>query len=152
MPSLEESVIRDYNNLMSMLSIQKKYKIDYSKVNSILKKNGIEKISSTKRLNPDIREDYFSKIDSMDKAYWIGWILTDGSIDNHNGLQIGLQKNDYYILDIFQKDLGLKNHVKICKYDGIDQCRFSIMCKQYKEDLKKIWNRRKQNKRIKISL
>lgn len=33
------------------------------------------------RVNMRLKENYFSVIDSPDKAYWLGFLFTDGSVD-----------------------------------------------------------------------
>ncbi len=66
---LQQDVIKRYLNLESVFHIQKELGISQSKVNKILKDNGIEKISQAKRLNPNLIENYFENIDTPEKAY-----------------------------------------------------------------------------------
>jgi DNA-binding transcriptional regulator WhiA len=60
--------------------LQKEYKISYDRVKNIVKDCKI--ISSAKRINPNLKENYFEEINSHEKAYWLGWIISDGSISN----------------------------------------------------------------------
>lgn len=50
-------------------------------------------------------DSYFEKIDSCDKAYWLGFIYADGWISN-NEFGIELQKRDSYMLHDLNKRLG----------------------------------------------
>lgn len=83
-----------------------------------------------KRNNPNFIENYFTQIDSKEKAYWLGWLLTDGGVSKKNDIEIAILKEDEYILHQFEKDLGINNHVKSF---GEKYVRFSIssvnMCK-----------------------
>lgn len=54
-----------------------------------------------------LNENYFENIDSNSKAYVLGFIYADGSINKSRGnyLQIGLSKNDFEILEYIKKEL-----------------------------------------------
>ena len=41
------------------------------------------KITNTNRINRKIKSDYFSIIDNPTKAYWLGFLFTDGSVDHY---------------------------------------------------------------------
>ena len=47
---------------------------------SFLKRNNI-KITNKNKINRRINSNYFSKIDSPIKAYWLGFLYADGSVD-----------------------------------------------------------------------
>lgn len=66
------SICEEYKNGESVLALSKKYKCSPHSIQCRLDKFGIEKISQAKRLNPYLIEDYFEKINSKEKAYWIG--------------------------------------------------------------------------------
>lgn len=81
----------------------------------IKEKSIIEK--SLYRRAYSIDDDYFETIDSQKKAYWLGWLITDGYVrtsinSTRNGLvsvnNIGLhlQKTDLSVLEDFNKDLN----------------------------------------------
>lgn len=124
-------VIGRYNNGESMFSIQKSMGINYNKVKRILQTNGIDVITQAKRNNPSLKERYFQTIDTPDKAYWIGWLLTDGCI-HRSSISLCLQSQDLPILELFQQDLGIKSHIKLFqgKYH-----RFMFWSKQMCADL-----------------
>lgn len=111
-------IINKYINGSSVLSLSHEYNCSAQAIQYHLDKNNIAKITQAKRINPGFIEDYFKIIDSKEKAYWIGWILTDGCVAaKDKSLQISLQQNDKYILELLEKDLGLFDHVKVFNHD-----------------------------------
>lgn len=55
-----------------------------------------------------VKEDYFDKIDTEDKAYFLGLLYADGcNNESRNAISIGLQEKDRYILEIFKEKIGL---------------------------------------------
>lgn len=65
--------------------------------------------------NPNIRHfynrDYFKNIDSPRKAYLLGWIASDGTVNNKR-MTLSIHKKDEYILRLMAKDMGDENIVK----------------------------------------
>ena len=59
-------------------------------------------------------ENYFSEIDTPEKAYFLGMIITDGCV-HENVLSMSLQESDEYILEFLKKEL--KSNKKITQ-DG----------------------------------
>lgn len=109
----EKTICEMYQNYNSLLSIQNKFKIDYDRIISILDKNGIErKNSRAKTKNPTLIEDYFENIDTPEKAYWLGWLISDGNISN-NKIEIVISQKDREILDLFAKDLNIPSRTRI---------------------------------------
>lgn len=133
-PTLEQiNIINDYIGGKSILALSNQYQISSHTIRKILKDNNIPKISQAKRLNPSLKEDYFEQINDKDKAYWIGWILTDGCIQSNNdNLQISLIKDDGYILNLFERDLGISGHVKELFSDYI---KFTLGSKKIRNDI-----------------
>ena len=130
----EQEVINKYLLGKSVLALSYEYNTYTQKIQNILDKNNINKISTAKRKNPNLIENYFEIINDPNKAYWIGWILTDGGVNNKNGLEISLQSCDKYILDMLQNDLGLNDHVYLFNNDYY---KFSFYCKKMIDDLTK---------------
>lgn len=48
--------------------------------------------------------NYFKVINSKNKAYWLGWIVSDGSVNKYN-LRLRLQELDIEILQKFKRDV-----------------------------------------------
>lgn len=129
-----QNIIDGYISGESELALSRRFETNTRRIHKILVDNNIEKISRAKRLNPNYDENYFEAIDSPEKAYWLGWILTDGGVTEKSGLEISLQKRDAYILELFQADIGIDNHIKT--FNG-EYMRFSFACKKLLQDLSK---------------
>lgn len=68
-------------------------------------KHGIERI--VKKAHPNLIIDYFKKIDSKEKAYWLGFLSADGYINSKNGrLSLDLAKKDLKQVEKFCKAVG----------------------------------------------
>lgn len=133
----QEQIIEEYLKGKSKLYLSKKYNTSTEHITKILKENNITKISLAKQKNPNLIEDYFKNIDTKDKAYWLGWIISDGSIirneiKNRYELAICLSSKDEYILHLLEQDLKVENKVTTFneKYK-----RFYLCCKSMINDL-----------------
>jgi len=88
-------------------------------------------------------ESVFENIDSEEKAYWLGFILADGSIFN-NRLKIGLAIKDINHLEKFKKFLNSSNKIYCYKVgNGANNkksecCEIVITNKKIVEDLGKL--------------
>lgn len=98
-----EDIIKDYKNGLSIKKIIKKYKSSFYTVKKILIENGLKIRKDTNR-KFKINEDYFAKIDTPKKAYWLGFIYGDGNIWESK-FQLHLQHRDKYILQDLLDDM-----------------------------------------------
>ncbi len=72
------------------------------------------KIKNTNRINRHIKSNYFSVIDAPEKAYWLGFLYTDGAVDHYRAtgrIRLQLQEQDKEILEQFKKDLGIESKI-----------------------------------------
>lgn len=104
----------EYEMGIPLIQLQKTYSISYDRLKSLLKDCVV--VSAAKRLNPQLNEEYFEQIDSNEKAYWLGWIVSDGSLtDNIEkskfSLELTIKKEDEDILHLLENDLGVKNKI-----------------------------------------
>ena len=79
-------------------------------------------------------ENYFHEIDTEQKAYYLGWIMSDGCIStSYNGyfLKLALQIADIEILNGFLQKIGSKHHVNI----KANRAYVSIGSKEMVQDL-----------------
>ena len=73
-------------------------------------------ISRGHNTSPDDKNNFFSKINSCSKAYFLGLITADGNICNKNNkkiMQISLTEEDTYILKKFKDSAKLSKEPKI---------------------------------------
>ena len=133
-----EEIKQKYLNAIPIFTLQKEYNISYDRVKNIVK--DCETISAAKRRNPNLKENYFESIDSNDKAYWLGWIVSDGAITNQPEkskyqLELTIKQEDDYILYLLEKDLGIEHRI----YPSQEiYSRFSLGSKKIIQDLEKL--------------
>lgn len=101
----QKEIIKLYTEGKTIANIGKILNADSKRISKVLKNNGIivKKCAEINRKN-NFNEDYFEKIDTEDKAYFLGLLYADGNIYlKRNRVQITLQKKDKYILEEFSK-------------------------------------------------
>lgn len=124
-----ENMIYLYKNEgHSVEKIGEIYNVSCSVIYRVFREHSID----TSQYRCDINENYFAKIDTREKAYWLGFILADGCVHKNN-LIIGLQRGDYLHLKKFADDIGSSHKISI-RDDGVSIC---ISNKKIVEDLKK---------------
>jgi len=113
------NICDDYMLGLSYKLLSEKYNICTWSIGNVLKKNNIK--SRIRKHNCD--ENYFEKIDSKEKAYWLGLLFADGYVRKRkqfNGkhrqggnVGISLKNGDEYLLEKFILDL--KSTYKLTK-------------------------------------
>lgn len=112
-------------------------------VGSYLRKNGIILSNQKYKFN----ENYFKKIDTPNKAYFLGLIYADGCVfPKKNSCSIKLTKEDNYILEEFKKDIDSQkplSHtksklIKGTNYIGKAQSKIELNSKTLIDDLEKL--------------
>lgn len=136
----EQEIVNLYLNSTPLIKLQEKYNISYDRIKNIISRYTVDTISSAKRLNPNLIENYFESIDTPEKAYWLGLIISDGAITNQADkskfqLELTLKKEDEHILHLLENDLGVKNKVYNSAYK---YKRFSLGSKKIIQDLEKL--------------
>ena len=151
---ITENEIKDicemYNNGLTAKEILKKYNDRIKSENTIIKiiKNQGYNIRS-RGIQTDIKnEDFFHNIDSEEKAYLLGFLISDGYIIEENGgrkhspcIGLTLQEQDKYILEKMKKIIGvstkLTEYSRLCKNNQVHkEFSLNIRSKQMAEDLK----------------
>lgn len=88
----------------------------YEKLSSLLEAAGIE--TRVEVPTPIDNEDFFSLIDTPEKAYWLGFICADGNVSNDGKyIQIKLHSRDHGHLLKFSDVLGY--HGNVNKYSAV---------------------------------
>jgi hypothetical protein len=86
-------------------------------------------------------DSYFKKVDTKDKAYFLGLLYADGCNDSgKNKVRIHLQEEDGYILELFKNKIQSNANLTFVKKDGNrkNQIDFTICSKQMSKDLYKL--------------
>ena len=113
--------------------ISKKFDISLRQYYNLLKLNNIEQKSKVVKYNFD--EDYFESIDTEDKAYFLGFIVADGSVNSiSNVIQITQKEPD--ILYEFKK--YIKYEGGLVKSRNRDVFDIKISSSKMKSDLLKL--------------
>jgi transposase len=118
----------------SISKISKNLGISITTICKYLRKQNIEIINYQNRSK--FNENIFDKIDSEEKAYWLGFIFADGYISNtRNTFEIGLSIKDLSHLEKFNDFMEHESYnIKISKDNkGHQKCRWSVVNKH-------LWN------------
>lgn len=100
---------------------------------------GLE-IKNTNRVNRRIKSDYFSNINSPIKAYWLGFLFTDGSVDHYKKtgrIRLQLQEGDKEILEKFKEDLCIDSKIIYDTRPNSVCCSVEFVDEQIFNDLEK---------------
>ncbi len=118
----KELIIKDYKDGMPICRIEEKYKHGYSTVSKILKDAKIT-LRTPEEFNQkyEINRKYFEKIDTEDKAYWLGFIYADGCITN-GALQMALAKKDREHLQTLLDCMGSTHRIYTDKSQSGYEC------------------------------
>lgn len=140
--------------------IAEKYGCCVQTIVKVLKNNNVEienhKIYHFK--DTELKEDYFSKIDSEEKAYFLGFIFADGCVytgknNDKNCLTLEINIRDIEILYKFKQALNSNNAIRYKKKSRSEMCVIGIYSKQIIQDLSKygiVQNKTKVTKHIPI--
>ena len=110
---------------------------DKETLRNLVQEKGLVK-KTNNRVNKRLIEDYFEKIDSEEKAYFLGLLLTDGSVDKRPGRQgrirLQLQVIDKDILIKFKNCLQIDSDLVIDPR-GNQCCSIEFTCEKIYNDL-----------------
>ena len=77
---------------------------------------------------------HFEKIDSEEKAYWLGFLYADGYISfSENKIELSLAEKDVHHIEKFRDFLGINN--RICYRPSVKAYRLSFRSDKCKQDL-----------------
>lgn len=114
-----ESIIHDYQvNNFSLRKLSQQLKTSDSKIKEILTNNNI-KIKPRGSKRTLVNDDYFSEINSEEKAYFLGLLFSDGCVFHRPNCEsiitISLQKRDSYILHEMKKHFDYQGNIRFKK-------------------------------------
>lgn len=133
-------IIQKYNEGMTPPKISALFGINAEHIRKVLRQNNIHIKTVRERALEQYPRDsfYFNKIDTREKAYWLGFLYADGCVSKTN-IQISIKESDYAHIDAFRKAIGAVNN-QITKTQKKDKFgwHFSIRDVQMSNDLKKL--------------
>lgn len=124
-------VIDKYKNGTSTTIIANEYNVDRHTICNILKKHKIERNNIYH--NKGLDENYWEIIDSYDKAYFLGFFITDGNVYG-NDVRLQLKNESQYILETLKNKTKSENNVR---QDKRGFSTFSVKRKKWVDDLAK---------------
>jgi len=106
-----KDILNEYMQGISAAAITKKYKIQYNTIKKIVESNG-NKMRSQSQANSryTFNHDFFENIDSEQKAYYLGLILTDGYVGEKD-IVIELKSIDRHIIESFVTTISGTNKI-----------------------------------------
>jgi len=139
-----DSCIKDYQNGLSKHKILKKYQCGQRSLNKVLKGANIKERNRSEVVQKyKLDENYFEKIDSCKKAYFLGFLWADGHNNlKNNCVSIGLTSKDVHILERFKKWLKSERPIKTAERESFGKKRLRsvlvISNKKISKDLLKL--------------
>lgn len=117
-------IIERYKNGESATSLTKEFNAPLAAMYRFLRKNNVKiRDYSESQQKLKCNREYFDKIDSEDKAYWLGFIAADGGV-HKNSLIIGLAARDINHVKKFKAHIQSEH--KIREYINSDKPRCQI--------------------------
>lgn len=136
----EKQICEDYLKLKNIGPIAIKYNRTRNVISRVVKRNNIEVLKRIgKHSKLSCNDNYFDKIDSSKKAYFLGLIVSDGSVSNR-ALSISLQERDKIILEKFIEDLeysGKLSFVPKKKHNHQNAYVLTVYSRKLVQDLSK---------------
>lgn len=112
---LKQNIIDYYlSKPMTLLEVEQQFNLSHPTISKILKNT--PKYSKAKIKNPELKERFFEKIDSEEKAYFLGLLIADGNIFKDNtgrqaSISITLDLEDEYMLLKFKEVLQANTNI-----------------------------------------
>lgn len=125
---MEDQIINLYKSGYSQYAIAKQFGVSYGKIRSILLRHKVPIRQGNQNKKYSCDDNYFSVIDSHEKAYWLGFITADGSVSKkENGISIGLSYRDVTHLEKFKSTI--QSDGKIFIYNSTVNGKIHLCCK-----------------------
>lgn len=143
----EKEIIDDYLlRKMSILKISKKFKVSSCPITTILKKNGVKiRTLSEAATENYFNENFFEKIDTEEKAYWLGFLYADGYVSKKQSkkcktiqYKLTMSLAEIEPLEKFKKSINATYKIKESNYKGYKQFSLNITSKILYNQLTKL--------------
>lgn len=137
-----QEIIEKYENGATTCELGIEYGVADSTIAKVIKNSG-GTVRKAIRRSCVKRHDYFNTIDSPEKAYFLGWMITDGSVvraitrsDRSLIIALLLKEDDRYIIEEFAKELCAPIE-KVRHSKSRNQSYFRFTSEEMSEDLSK---------------
>lgn len=131
---LKDGVLDYYNECKSAKQTASFFGYKYGTLYNLLKREGIDTALDRnalrkKRTSTTINEDYFEKINTSNKAYIFGLILSDGHLAKHRK-QLRIKLTDIELLEEVKKVLNYNKPLFVNKTESVNhkQAKTLIIC------------------------
>lgn len=146
-----DNIFKLYNSGLTIHEIHKKFYQNYTadQINYILRAANLTRPNGKKTI---LNHNYFSGIDSFNKAYWLGLLFADGNVCHlkEKGecyrITLSLMQEDKYLVEHFRDDvesnLQVKEYINPSGFQRKNgekhiECKLSLHSKQMYFDLKR---------------
>lgn len=123
---------------MTYEDVSSKFGISLPSVAKVLKEYNVKPYTKVQLFSPDLDEHYFDNIDTEEKAYFLGLLITDGCVHNTKGKQslvsLTLKEQDEYLINKFKE--CIKSN-KIVTHDGRGCAELNILSNTMVSSLKR---------------
>lgn len=111
-----DTIIKMYQKGLSLKAISDIYECCPNTIKKKLLQNGV-RMRSRAGFKPEWNENYFETIDTEFKAYFLGFLMTDGNVskrdDSSPCIRLQIQTSDKYILEILKSELNTQNKIEL---------------------------------------
>lgn len=143
----DDMIVAHYvNNGRSIRCTGRALHLNDSAVSRVVKRAGVYK-SSRYTYN----QDYFGTVDSHEKAYILGFLITDGCNSEDIGVvSLTLQKQDNHILEQITRRLSPDKPIGCRRVGKTEHCGVHLNCRKMSEDLARLGIVQRKTFKIKI--
>ena len=135
----EKEICDEYIQGLSMTNIAKMRHCSQPRIKNILIKHNVA--LRKRRVNSNLKENYFEVIDTPNKAYLLGLIFTDGSVTEESGkqnqLRLELKATDVELLELYRAELGISSKLTYSKRKNSESFLSSVRSDKIVKDLSK---------------
>lgn len=121
-----------YDKHQSGHAVAEELKVNHKTIYTWLSKFGIETKGAQGARRHHYNESYFEKIDTEEKAYWLGFIMADGCIYKGSDassyrLQVNLKSSDIGHLMKFQEAIGSNYKIQVKKVKSCNNAEAAFL-------------------------
>lgn len=133
-----EEIFKLYKKGLSSVEIAKKFNVNNSTILRELRKSGVKIRKGKDYRVYSCNLDFFENLNTEEKAYWIGFIAADGSVNKRkkqSSLTISLSSRDRSHLEKFKTSIKSSHPIRDYKVGEYDVSSVSISSRKLVKDL-----------------